>query len=101
MRSGTAPALAFKGYGYAHTWSGAPGHWQHAGNASISWDGADLLWEWVFTGGPTATAGDHGFTLDTWWLIDFGNAQGFDLAPSAYNKTHTWANTIKYTCSVN
>ncbi len=101
MRSGTAPALTHRGYPYAHTWRSAAGHWQRAGNASVRWDGPDWLWEWVFTGAPTATAGDHNFTLDTWWLIAFTNAQGFDFAPSAYNQTHTWANAIEYTCTVN
>jgi hypothetical protein len=101
MRSGAAPALTREGYPYAHTWRGTPGHWQHAGNPSVRWDGPDWLWEWVFTGGPTATAGDHGFTLDTWWLIAFTNSQGFDFAQSAYNQTHTWANAIEYTCTVN
>ncbi len=60
-----------------------------------------MLWQWVFTGAPTATAGDHTFTLDTWWQIAFTNSQGFDFAPSAYNQTHTWANAIEYTCTVN
>jgi hypothetical protein len=101
MRSGTAPALTNQGYAWAHTWRGTPGHWQRAGNASVSWDGPDWLWEWVFTGGPNATAGDHSFKLDTWWLIAFTNGQGFDCAQSAYNQTHTWANTIEYTCTVN
>lgn len=65
MRSGTAPELTAVGDSWSHVWSGAYSHWQHEDKARRRWDGNDWLWEWVFTGGPTAMAGDHGFTLDT------------------------------------
>jgi hypothetical protein len=101
MRSGTAPALTQGGFAYAHSFGGAAGNWQYTGSPTERWDGDDWLWQWVFTGKPTATAGDHGFTLDTWWVIAFSNAQGFDFAPSSYNKNYTFADAIEYTCTVN
>jgi hypothetical protein len=36
MRSGTAPRLVGAGFPYTHTWRGAAGHWQRAGNASVT-----------------------------------------------------------------
>jgi hypothetical protein len=101
MRSGTAPALSHEGYSYANTFGGNSRDWVRGSLAIIRWDGPDLLWEWVFTGAPTATAGDHGFTLDTWWQIAFFTPRGYDFAPSTYYKTYSWANAIEYTCTVN
>ena len=102
MRNDKPPALNHMGYGYAHTFSGPgadPGHWNGGAAPIIQWDGDDFVWTWTFTGNNTSS-GDHGFTLDTWWLLRFEGAP-LDFKTSAYSRTHTFDNALSYTCVVN
>lgn len=99
MRNDEPPSLGFTGYGWAHTFGGSgAGHWSRNANPTVQWDGDDLVWTWTFTGNNTSS-GDHGFTLDTWWLLQFTSAS-LDFKTSAYARRHTFDNALSYACEV-
>jgi hypothetical protein len=102
MRNDELPNhLNFTGYGYAHTFRG-PGvrHWgRKSAQPIVQWDGDDFVWTWTFTGNNTSSYGDHGFTLDTWWLLRFAS-DPMEFKTSAYARRHTFNNALSYTCEV-